>query len=226
MGGFSESLQELILKPSWTWAWLALVPLLLLAQTHCLMMCGPLTAHFPKLRNYLLGRTLSYSLVGLTLGMIGHTIRPWPVFSAMFALLFLVFAFLPILKPGLSKSWQNKIQGFLHSAVSDGSQITLGLASVLLPCGQLWSVFGLSAISQSPLSGFLIAFSFSVLSMPGLIFFKKMQFVMKSKFRNRTWTIILNSVFVLLMSISSAQFFYQSLRHPEEVKDLSGLVCH
>lgn len=142
---------------------------------HCAAMCGPvasLMAHKRSLMTYHLGRGASYIFVGALGGYLGslflqndlHLVR---IYSGYFFAALLVFlgiqtfrgrksAFSPRI-PWLHSFYQLRLPG-----------IALGLLSVFLPCGWLYSYLLAAAATQSPMAGALVMTLFWFGGLPAL----------------------------------------------------------
>lgn len=128
---------------------------------HCVGMCGPLSLalpvhHFSKagkffaLFLYQAGRVITYSVIGLLLGLAGKQVyiagyQQW--FSIIMGILVLLLAALYFIgKKGMKVSFLNrfyqKVQGIiikiLRSSNNTVSFLALGMANGLLPCGMVY----------------------------------------------------------------------------------------
>lgn len=147
---------------------------------HCAVMCGPVTcllASKKQLVAYQLGRLVSYVSAGIFAGSISSLLLEsydWLKYvsvTALSALLILMF-FLKTERihiPGVIKNiyWSKRNNPFL-----------LGLFTLALPCGWLYS-FILSALAaRSPFAGGLVMLMFWLSSLPALsvaqLFLKKL----------------------------------------------------
>lgn len=147
---------------------------------HCAVMCGPMTcllATKKQLISYQLGRLVSYVSAGIFAGTVSalliETYAWLKIVSICVISILLILTFLaksekfPV--PGLVRSiyWKRRNNPFF-----------LGLFSLALPCGWLYS-FILSALAaRSPVAGGLVMFIFWLSSLPALslaqVFLKKL----------------------------------------------------
>ncbi len=163
-----------------------------LGSWHCGMMCGPLASFAGQKKSlfyYHAGRLISYSLLGLICGWLGKHF----VLSANLELKVVLFILLSTLILALAYFSQNSlllnhstgnnfskkysiqkkaIRFFMQKSQNEKWQKFgfwgLGLSSVLLPCGWLYSFVVASAATQSPWAGALVMFLFSLSSIPAL----------------------------------------------------------
>ncbi len=205
----------------------------LITSLHCLGMCGPLACSIcPKnscdnnsesrikplldLGIYHLGRLFSYSLLGAIAGLFGHALTGF--FSASFVH-YLPFAFVVwfaaialgwerFLKiPALPLGWLGRWTSGFRQQGAGWFAASLGLATPLLPCGPLYLMIGVSALSGHPWSGALMMASFALGTIP-LLFAAQFQFLkIKSRFTPQTlrWgqaSLALVSAFLICWRVS------------------------
>ena len=151
----------------------------LLTSVHCVGMCGPLGCMLagrqtasPQLAfgAYHLSRVLAYGTLGLMAGMIGQApirammssplvLLPWLLVVALIAIGFGLDRKLP--RPKFLTKWlfRSKLRLAQRPPLVAGS--LLGLLTPLLPCGPLYLMIGLAAVSGSALAGaeFTVAFA-------------------------------------------------------------------
>ena len=156
---------------------------------HCLMMCGPAcsllsknkTANF-KLKPSLLfltGRTLGYGALGALAAMSMKTLgwlstqstlfRPiWNlthVLAMVLGLFLLIFASQPLWLGEMAKSIWSNIERYVALRPIFKKHWTLFVIGVFwsfLPCGLLYSILMLAALSANAVSGALVMLSFSI----------------------------------------------------------------
>ncbi|HRX93830.1 MAG TPA: sulfite exporter TauE/SafE family protein [Chitinophagaceae bacterium] len=150
---------------------------------HCIGMCGPISlalpvAHFSKSKRllalflYQAGRILTYSFLGLLLGLAGRSIylsgyQRW--FSIVAGSLILLSALLYFYRrnivrlPFLNSFYQNiqkVISYFLKKANNPAGFLLIGMANGFLPCGMVYiamaSVLSFNTITESV--GFMAMF--------------------------------------------------------------------
>jgi sulfite exporter TauE/SafE len=128
---------------------------------HCVGMCGPLSLALPvhhlspgrkvfSLLLYQLGRIMTYSILGLAVGLVGRRIditgyQQW--FSIIMGGLILVFAVLYLLRRQaihikLFNNFylfiQRQMSSLLRSSMGPLSFLLMGMANGLLPCGMIY----------------------------------------------------------------------------------------
>lgn len=147
---------------------------------HCAMMCGPMTCLLASKKQLLLyqtGRLISYVTAGVFAGTISSLLiesYDWlkPV-SVIGISILLVFTF-------LTKSEKVKTPQFLKSIYwkKRNNSFLLGLLSLALPCGWLYSFIISAVAARSALAGGLVMFMFWLSSLPALsiaqLFLKKL----------------------------------------------------
>lgn len=164
---------------------------------HCIGMCGPIALSLPMAGRsasgrlaggllYNLGRTVTYTWLGLVLGLAGGFLITPEIQSGVsvaFGAAILLFLFLPArFKKGLSKS--SPVQGFflqLHKALGrllanggNASLFGIGLLNGLLPCGMIYLALTTSFVTGTAVNGaaFMAAFGAGTLpAMLGVAFF-------------------------------------------------------
>lgn len=163
---------------------------LLTGFSHCVGMCGPLVSAFvirrrcagqeisTPLVSYQLGRLTSYALLGLLVGGLGSLaarfIRDWQgIFSILFGLLIVLMGlslihllpfqrWLARLTPTRTVSrWIQRWMSASHPAAPFG----LGLANGLLPCGAVYAMLLLAAVTGDPIkaAGVMLVFGLGTL---------------------------------------------------------------
>ena len=143
---------------------------------HCVGMCGPLSLALPvhhlspakklfSLLLYQLGRIITYSSLGLVLGLAGRSIyisgyQQW--FSIFMGVIILVLAILYFIQQRtvhlkfLNRFYcfiQRQMSKLLRSSAGPYSFLLMGMANGLLPCGMIYIALGttlsFTGISQS-----------------------------------------------------------------------------
>ncbi|MFD2037095.1 sulfite exporter TauE/SafE family protein [Belliella marina] len=160
-----------------------------LGSFHCLGMCGPIALavsakdNAPFLRNkiiYNLGRTLTYSMLGAVVGMIGFSlalagIQQW--ISIGMGVLILLMAFFYkrseriITQSGLFGAVYKLKSSLGYFLKKGGSKafFASGLLNGLLPCGMVYIALIASLALQNPLQGAVYMFFFGLGTIPMLI---------------------------------------------------------
>lgn len=165
---------------------LAMLPVYLLGNLHCLGMCGPLVVflgHHHYRYFYFLGRIMSFSLAGLLAGELGAVLQVWLKSYQLSAIVSVLFGSLMILA-GTCVALGRNVPGYqwLGSRFSGVNQqlsllllkdsmfatFLFGFAAILLPCGQTLVVYSACALSQSAAAGLINGFAFAVLTTPSL----------------------------------------------------------
>lgn len=167
---------------------IAMLPIYLFGNLHCLGMCGPLVMMIGQHRYryfYFLGRTLSFTLAGTVAGAVGavadtffkqyHLTEATSfVFGGMLMLLGL-FTFAGWRYPGyvwlsqrLAKA--NHTLSLLMLRDRAWPTFLFGFFTLALPCGQTLIVFSACALSGDAYVGFVNGLVFALLTSPSLFF--------------------------------------------------------
>ena len=167
---------------------------LLTGFSHCVGMCGPLVGAFTMRRRsamhevstplvlYQLGRVMTYALLGATAGSVGalaiESIRDWQGVLSITLGFFVVMLGLSLLgllplqrwlarvvPARLVSRWvQNRMRSH-HPA----APLALGIANGLLPCGPVYTMALLAALSGGPLQGASLMFIFGLGTLPAML---------------------------------------------------------
>ncbi len=153
----------------------------LITSLHCVGMCGPLVCVFgPKpgegvhlsalTATYHATRTLAYIIIGMLLGQIGESVYsfynasflhylPWLLVVFFVAIAVGADRWLP--KPAWLSRWVFQLTGKIQRLPRYGAAALLGSVTPFLPCGPLYTVFGIVMVMGSPWIGaeFLGAFA-------------------------------------------------------------------
>jgi sulfite exporter TauE/SafE len=164
--------------------------------SHCVGMCGPLVSAFVLRRQatgqelwtplilFQMGRLTTYTLWGATVGGMGAVLaaalRPWQgVFSMAVGLLIILIGLglsnvLPLqgwmvsLAPArFASRWMKRWLASSHPA----APLALGLANGLLPCGAVYAMTLLAAMSGDPLQGASLMLIFGFGTLPAMLGF-------------------------------------------------------
>lgn len=163
----------------------------LLGSLHCVGMCGPVALALPVKQNswgtrlgssllYNSGRILTYSFLGLLLGLLGLGLYMWGIQrwvsigmgTAMITwVLIQLFSNRTLNVPGSGglMSGYKKVFGGLFSKRSYVSVFVIGLFNGLLPCGLVYIALAGAVVSESALSGALYMFLFGLGTIPVLL---------------------------------------------------------
>jgi sulfite exporter TauE/SafE len=138
---------------------------------HCVGMCGPIALSIPMASGgmhrsagiviYFLGKTITYSVLGLLFGVLGHqlTLAGWQqALSLVLGFAMLFFALVTIFKPAIFHS--NKLTMYLGNKLSPlmssflgkqqmSSSFFLGILNGLLPCGLVYVALSAAVASGS-----------------------------------------------------------------------------
>lgn len=165
---------------------LAMLPVYLLGNLHCLGMCGPLVVFLGRHRHryfYFIGRILSFSLAGLLAGELGAVLQVWLKTYQLSAIVSVLFGVLMALAGicvvtgrnfpgyqwvGRQLSGVNQRLSLLILKDSVFATFLFGFATILLPCGQTLVVYSACALSQSASVGLINGFAFALLTTPAL----------------------------------------------------------
>lgn len=166
---------------------LAMLPLYLFGNLHCLGMCGPLVAMIGRHQfrwYYFVGRTLSFSLAGWIAGLFGAVLHAVlsqfhvaALTSFLFGAIIIVVAVSSLLGwrlpqiPGLARVAAPLNQAIALLMLRDKRWPTFlfGLATILLPCGQTVIVYSACALEGDPWIGLANGAAFALLTSPSLL---------------------------------------------------------
>jgi sulfite exporter TauE/SafE len=164
--------------------------------SHCVGMCGPLVSAFVLRRQaarqelstpliiFQMGRLTTYTLLGAVVGSVGAVLatalRPWQgAFSMAMGLLVVLIGLgligvLPLqgwlvsLAPArFASRWMKRVMGASHPA----APLALGLANGLLPCGAVYTMTLLAAMSGDPIQGASLMLIFGFGTLPAMLGF-------------------------------------------------------
>lgn len=176
---------------------LAMLPIYILGNLHCIGMCGPLVMMIGQHQYryyYFLGRTLSFSLAGLLAGGIGAVadsfFKQYHLSEATSFLFGGILVGLGLCTfsgwtyPGYR--WLSKQMGKANHVLSllmlqDRAWPTFlfGFFTIALPCGQTLIVFSACALSGEMSVGLLNGFAFALLTSPSLFLAMKAHALLK-----------------------------------------------
>ncbi len=164
----------------------------LLGSVHCIGMCGPLMMALPishktdfqkivALFLYHVGKILSYSILGILLGLFGSQFpvfgfqRNISIFLGVIMLLYVLYVF--VLKPRhiqwwpLSSVYNLIVQKLskLFKSNSIFSFLMIGMLNGLLPCGMIYLALSSSLATQNILHGGLLMAFFGLGTVPALM---------------------------------------------------------
>jgi len=163
---------------------LALLPLYVIGNIHCLGMCGPLVALLaahPHRRFYFVGRTAAFALAGWTAGALGavlnyaaHSLYLPSIAALLFGVVISVWAVTHLF--GWRLPWSGGPMRALHTRLSTlvagdhpAMPLCFGLATIFLPCGQSLLVFSACAVEGSAPIGAINGALFALITSPSLL---------------------------------------------------------
>ena len=176
-----------------------------LGSFHCLGMCGPIALAVAAkdnsrfLRNkiiYNLGRTVTYSLLGALIGLVGFSlalagIQQW-ISIGMGSLILLMAFFYKSSERIITQSGLyggvNKLKSSLGYFLKKGGTpafFASGLLNGLLPCGMVYIALIASLALQSPLEGAMYMFFFGLGTTPMLVMVMISGKILSLSFRNK-----------------------------------------
>lgn len=170
-------LQQKILNLSPALFPLLTFPLSFLQSWHCTMMCSPFLVQKNQIQKsyYLKGRLLSYTAAAAVFGLMGQSLRELLEIKALGALAFVFFLLITMILMGVWFGFLKKepklpasMNDFVRSRQFQLPSFFQGLLSVALPCGLLYQVMSLAALSQNFWGGALIGLAHGTASMPAL----------------------------------------------------------
>ncbi len=166
---------------------LAMLPVYILGNLHCIGMCGPIAAmlgRHPYRVYYLVGRIVSFSLAGFIAGFFGAVLHAVleayhipALTSFMFGTIILVVAVSSLLRrptPGISwiSTHMQPLNRWLSTLMLRERRwptFLFGFFTIALPCGQTVMVYSACALSGDSIVGLLNGFVFAVLTTPALL---------------------------------------------------------
>ncbi len=160
----------------------AMLPIYLLGNLHCLGMCGPLVVFLGKHRYryfYFLGRLLSFTFAGMLAGELGAVLQIWlkeyhmaAVISVLFGSIIVIagLAMLTGRAISITKYLPGVDQKLSLLLLRDQPLATFlfGFFTIMLPCGQTLVVYSACALSQDLMTGLINGFAFALLTSPSL----------------------------------------------------------
>lgn len=186
---------------------IAMLPLYLFGNLHCVGMCGPLVLMIGRHKYryfYFLGRTLSFSLAGMAAGGLGAVANAFfnhyhlsEAASFLFGGLLTILGICTLL--GRSYPGQRWISLRTAGAQQSLSLFMLrdcawptflfGFFTLALPCGQTLIVFSACALAGDPWVGLLNGFAFALLTSPSL-FLAMQAHALLRRFRHYYQTVV------------------------------------
>jgi sulfite exporter TauE/SafE len=164
----------------------------LLSSFHCVGMCGPIALALPVRRGsrfyqfaalllYNAGRALSYSALGMLVGLIGTTIA-WVGYlrylSVIAGAVMLIYVLLPLVSRQFDgwPTFSNPATRYLRKSMarllqqrSIGGWLMLGTLNGLLPCGMVYLALTSSLATGDIFSGALYMFLFGIATFPAML---------------------------------------------------------
>ncbi|MBD3750689.1 MAG: sulfite exporter TauE/SafE family protein [Sphingobacteriales bacterium] len=157
----------------------------LFGSFHCVGMCGPLAFALPKAAqnwqiifqklSYNLGRSLSYALLGLLMGLIGKQlwIAGWQQNLSILSGLLIVIVSLPKILPFFRIAWhyQNPFQKnfnqlFAKALQRKSGHFLIGMLNGFLPCGFVYLALATALSSDNVWQSGLFMFFFGLGTLP------------------------------------------------------------
>lgn len=157
----------------------------LAGSLHCAGMCGPLMVvlrdggRWPVRAVYHLGRVVTYGLLGVAAGALGHGIETRAAAlglaqgAAVFAALALAVGFVlsrpVVVVPNASRARLSVMRSALAQASPPLRGFLFGCATGLMPCGWLYAWLAVAAASGSAGAGGVVMSAFALGSVPALV---------------------------------------------------------
>ncbi|HNS42824.1 MAG TPA: sulfite exporter TauE/SafE family protein [Taishania sp.] len=157
------------------------------ASLHCLGMCGPLVMAVPissktwqgkavGITQYHLGKTFTYALLGLVVGVIGislQTLKWMQILSIITGVLIILFAWKKFIKLPASNKIQQFLTRFSGKSLNKLFKSTIpfkpfffGMINGLLPCGLIYIALLNSLLAGDPFSSMVAMAFFGVGTIP------------------------------------------------------------
>jgi len=182
----------------------------LLSSTHCVLMCGPLLWSLPIERKtrvrllakqvvYHIGRILTYSLLGLLVGLLGSenlfkgVSQYISLFSGVFLLLLGSVSLLAKYVPQIALQQHRLLLPFLNTIGywlnRPGGHFMVGLLNGFLPCGMVYMALAFAINTGSALTGARFMMFFGLGTLPLLLGASLLGGYFKSRMKLRlaTW---------------------------------------
>lgn len=159
----------------------------LFGSLHCIGMCGPLVMSMPFQQvengqkwlanlNYHLGKTSTYAIMGLFVGILGKTfvLLEWQqILSILSGVFLLLITLLPMLKQKLQwslplQSSFAKIYNKMEVSPKPMYFFAFGFVNGLLPCGLVYAALAAAMVTATPIQGMLFMVFFGLGTMPAL----------------------------------------------------------
>ncbi|MES2648020.1 MAG: sulfite exporter TauE/SafE family protein [Bacteroidota bacterium] len=200
-----------------------LIPAFLLGLTgsfHCVGMCGPIGLSIPVQKKqskftgtllYLIGKTITYTLLGLVFGLFGRQfmiagLQQWLSVSAGIVLLFVVVVMLVNAK----QYHENKLTAWISDKLlplfrivlknpGKGTPLYMGMLNGLLPCGLVYIGIIGSLATGSAVFGSLFMLAFGIGTAPVMLSFLLMAKQFNINYRQRLQK--LTPVFISFVAI-------------------------
>ncbi len=202
-------------------------------------MCGPLTFLFPgdkrSLTAYHLARGFAYVFFGVMAGLLGETFLATSLFHSLPWLgvgLFAVY-FLWLVRQiwtgrtprmPIPKSWsQFFLQQSKRFGEGSGRAMMIGLASVFLPCGWLYSFILAALGTRSPMLGATTMFAFWLGTLPALSIAPHM---LRELLGGKRLTPRWNATLFLVLGLSAVSLKILPWLASPGKKDLLTVICN
>jgi len=150
----------------------------LMTSVHCVGMCGPLACTACQRSGscsvsqsasiYQGGRLFSYTMVGMIAGAIGGSLATWLPPQTTQVLFWTIGIGLIVLSLGWIFGWKPQLPGNLRLPFAAGRSAPgwIGVATPLIPCGPLYMIFTVCALTGSPVRGAALALAFGLGTLP------------------------------------------------------------
>lgn len=156
-----------------------------LGSLHCTAMCGPIAANIyqrKKLPWYHLGRLISYSMLGALSGQLGQFFLSSEfihlrIFSVILMSFVLIFSGLHQFFPNLNKKIpflknlnlkMSQVTRRIHIIQFQWPALIIGLLTIMLPCGWLYTYVIAASATQSAFAGAVVMFLFWLGGLPAV----------------------------------------------------------
>lgn len=192
----------------------------LVTSLHCVGMCGGIalsqtdfTTPKKNLLNTLLynaGRIITYSIVGLLLGLLGQTLSISDEFrSVMFFVIGTVMLLLGLNSLGFVKFSIKQFGIKMPKKLQGKTPFVVGIMNGFMPCGPLQTMQLLAITTASALQGFLVMLVFGLGTMPLLFLFSNLGLLIKKNHQKHITRV--SAIVVIFMSIMIFQQGFSSL---------------
>ncbi|MBI1835671.1 MAG: sulfite exporter TauE/SafE family protein [Flavobacteriia bacterium] len=226
-----------------------------IANLHCLGMCGPIAMAIPINRSskttqfwgvlqYNFGRITTYSILGFLVGLIGlgiHFIGFLQSLSIVAGFGIIIYAWRKVIFDGTVI--QNFSSNFLQKFTSKNMGkilknnhsfkiFLLGLLNGLLPCGMVYTALITSITAGTPFYSMFCMLTFGLGTLPGMLVITLFANQLSIKFRGRInkvlpYFVTIIGLLILLRGLNlGIPYLSPEIKFSEKTKKVDSITCH